>query len=44
MDFKNIKLLVLDFDGVLTDNCVFVFDNGKKENFEWEEFEIMKEV
>lgn len=28
--FKEIKLLVLDFDGVLTDNRVFVSEDGKE--------------
>lgn len=28
MDFKNIKLLVLDFDGVLTNNYVWVSEDG----------------
>lgn len=30
LDFKNIKLLVLDFDGVMTDNHVYVDQNGKE--------------
>jgi len=30
MDFKIIKLLVLDFDGVLTNNKVFIDENGKE--------------
>ena len=29
-NFKKIKLLVLDFDGVLTDNRVYVDENGKE--------------
>lgn len=28
MDFKNIKLLVLDFDGVLTNNYVWITEDG----------------
>jgi 3-deoxy-D-manno-octulosonate 8-phosphate phosphatase (KDO 8-P phosphatase) len=27
---KNIKLIVLDFDGVLTDNSVYVFEDGRE--------------
>lgn len=30
LNFKNIKLLVLDFDGVMTDNHVYVDQNGKE--------------
>ena len=33
LDFKNIKLLVLDFDGVFTDNRVLVDENGKESVF-----------
>lgn len=29
-DFKKVKLLVLDFDGVMTDNRVYVDENGKE--------------
>jgi len=29
-DLKRIRLLVLDFDGVLTDNRVFIDENGKE--------------
>ena len=29
-DFKKIKFLVLDFDGVLTDNKVYVDQDGKE--------------
>lgn len=29
-DFKKVKLLVLDFDGVMTDNKVYVDENGKE--------------
>ena len=28
--FKNIKLVVLDFDGVMTDNIVYTSENGKE--------------
>ena len=30
MNFKNIKAVVFDFDGVFTDNRVFVSDDGKE--------------
>jgi YrbI family 3-deoxy-D-manno-octulosonate 8-phosphate phosphatase len=30
MDFKKIKMLVCDFDGVMTDNRVIVDENGKE--------------
>ena len=33
MDFTKIKLLVLDFDGVLTDNRVLVSEDGKESVF-----------
>jgi len=32
-EFKKIKFLVLDFDGVLTDNRVLAFENGKEAVF-----------
>ena len=32
-DFKKIKLLVLDFDGVMTDNRVLVTEDGKEAVF-----------
>ena len=30
MNFKSISLLVYDFDGVLTDNTVYVDQNGQE--------------
>ncbi|MFA7707420.1 MAG: HAD hydrolase family protein [Candidatus Pacearchaeota archaeon] len=33
LDFKKIKLLVLDFDGTLTDNRVLVNENGQESVF-----------
>ena len=33
MDFQKIKLLVLDFDGVMTDNRVLVSEDGKESVF-----------
>jgi len=33
LDFKKIKLLILDFDGVLTDNRVLVSEDGKESVF-----------
>ena len=33
LDFKKIKLIVSDFDGVFTDNKVLVDENGKESVF-----------
>lgn len=33
---KPIKLVILDADGVLTDNCIFISDSGEK----WQKFSI----